>query len=198
MAKEKKNEYVTEFLRGIVDYASVHKPKNKYGKENSKFPNDKEFSVTMRMDDTTTRKQFESLLKKHNAALQVKNPQTMSMVDRIRANKDGKLQVQFKSSAVDFDGNERELQVVYADKKPVPKDVLIGNGSEVILALTFSKDAVTKETKSIFLSGLQVIKLNKYNAVEFGVVPGGDVGEDENIGGNVTSDTFVSKSEGHF
>jgi hypothetical protein len=179
--QKKKTEYVTEFLRGTIDFASVHSPKNKYGKENSKFPNDKEYSLTMRMDNEETLKSFKDLLKKHNAPLQVKNPQTLTMVDRIRPDKNGVLKVQFKTSYVDHNGLEKELQVIDKNKKPIPKETLIGNGSEAIVAITFSKDPTTKETKSIFLAGLQVINLKKYNGPEFSVISEGsnESSEDE-------------------
>jgi hypothetical protein len=161
MAKAKQQDefvFETEKLTGIVEWASVLAPTHKYSKENSIFPNDKEYRVTLRLDNDTVLSQFNSMLEKHNISSTVLNPKTGQQVNRARQNKDGVLVTQFKRNFVTAQGKEVELKVVDRAAKPIPKELLIGNGSKATIKLSIMKNAETGEVRSILLDGLQVLE----------------------------------------
>jgi hypothetical protein len=160
--------FTEEKIRGIVDFARVHEPKAKFRKENSKFDNDKEYSVSIRMDNPETLKQFNAILKKYNFSSTVLNPNTGQEVPRVRPDKDGKMKVQVKRNYVTQDGKVNVIPVVMADgETALPPDRLVGNGSEAVVYLTISQNAHTKEGKSMLLSGLQVLKLSAPTGPKF-------------------------------
>ena len=170
VSKSPKSDVVfhNETIQGIVDFASVHAPKAKYNKQNSKFDNDKEFSVTLRLDNPATLKAMETLLNKHNFSSTVLNPNSGTQVPRLRPDKDGLMKIQFKRNYVTNEGKVNSIPVVKADgKTPLPPEVLVGNGSEAVIYLTMTTDANTGEGKSIILTGLQVLNLSAPSGPKF-------------------------------
>jgi len=160
--------FSNETIRGIVDFSRVHEPKAKYGKDKSKFDNDKEYSLSLRMDDAETLKQFNTILKKYNFSDTVLHPGLGKQVPRVRPDKDGTLRVQFKRNYVTEEGKINRIPVMLSDgKTALPPTSLVGNGSEAVVYLTISQDAATGEGKSMLLAGLQVLNLASPNGPKF-------------------------------
>ncbi len=162
MAKGKQQDefvFSTEKLTGIVDWASVLTPTHKYGKENSKFPNDKEYRVTLRLDDPALLSQYNAMLAKHNISDTVLNPKIGQQVPRARPNKDGVVTTQFKRNFVTAQGKPVALEVVDKLARPIDKEVKVGNGSTATVKLSIMKNKETGEVRSILLAGLQVLDL---------------------------------------
>lgn len=172
-AKQDEFEFITEKLTGTVEWASVLVPTHKYLKENSKFPNDKEYRVSLLLDTATGLKAFNDMLARHEIPSTVLNPKTGQQVSRARENKNGVLAVQFKRNFVTAQGKEVELQVVDRAVKSIPKDLLIGNGSKATVKLSIMKNKETGEIRSILLAGLQVLEhktVSASNSDDFTVI----------------------------
>lgn len=161
-------EFTTVKIKGVVDFASVHEPKAKYKKENSKFANDKEYSITLRLDDKDTLAAFKHIMSAHNISETVMHPGTGQHIPRLRENKDGMLVVQFKRNFISSKGKEIHLTVVDVNDNPIPKEELIGNGSLVLLRLNLGKNLISGETTSILLDGVQVIDRKVPTGGKFG------------------------------
>ena len=174
-------EFYNEQITGIVDWAVVHKPRTVYGKDGSTKVDDMEYSLSIRMDDENTYKQYTDIIKKHGISELVFNPKTRKDVPRVRQNKEGQLELRVKRAAGNREGVLVELPVVDRNAQPIPKDTLIGNGSKAIVKLLIKHD-LSEDTHTIRLQGLQVLKLEKPSGVKFDVVPDDDLDE-----GNATT-----------
>jgi hypothetical protein len=168
--------FFEETITGIVDFARVHEPKAKYGKEGSKSLANQEYTISLRVDNENTLKQFNDIVAKYKFSPTVYNPKTREEVPRVRARTDkktgavGPLSVQFKRGAEDKNGGLRELAVVDRQAKPLPKTTLIGNGSTVAIKLLITVDKQTNEPKSMLLNGVQVLNLSKPTGPKFEVL----------------------------
>ncbi len=195
MAKGKQQDefvFSTEKLTGIVDWASVLKPTHKFSKENSKFDNDKEYRVTLRLDEPALLNQYNAMLAKHNISTTVLNPKTGQQVSRARPNKDGVVTTQFKRNFVTAQGKPVDLDVVDKMARPIDKETLIGNGSKATVKLSIMKNKETGEVRSILLSGLQVLELKTPNTNEDKFTAVTDAGDDSfaPVSTNVSSSPF--------
>lgn len=195
MTNSKKADFKNIQIRGIVDYARVHSPKTKYGKNGSTKLEDMEFTITLRLDNEKTKQELIKHFEATNVALIVPNPSTFTMDSRFKKDKnDGHEFVQFKRDAANRNGDPVSIDVVDSKGNPLSKNTLIGNGSEAIIHL-FVYQGV-KGGGVVRLSGIQVVDLktpvnNKFKAVSGFVV--GDESDD-----STESEDNNFNNESHF
>lgn len=144
-------------LEAIVDYARVHSPST----ANSTVGT---YSVSIRLTTPEEVKSLKQLFKEHNVSLTVLNPVTEEKQSRLRDNKDGTFSFNVKRDAVSSTGKVAVIDVVDAEGNPIPKNILIGNGSRAIVHM-FSYQG--KKGGVLRLSGLQVLDLVPFKPNKF-------------------------------
>jgi hypothetical protein len=144
-------EFMNGELQAKVEYAFVHNA-FQYGNGTPTF------KVTALLETDEQVKAAEGLLEAHGVSLQVRNPNTDEMINRIRPNKQGIMCLTFTRKATNSQGHEANITVVDADTNIIPKSILIGNGSTAIISF-FSYQPPGKKSRALRLSGLQVLDL---------------------------------------
>lgn len=160
-------------IEGIVDYAVVHSPKKKFDFKDKQTTDlkDLEYSIKFRVDSEEVEDALLAIFKENNISTSVLNPKAKTIDSRIKTDKEGNKFIQFKRAAVNSLGKAVRIDVVDADGSPIPKNILIGNGSRVILHL-IAYDI--KGEGVIRLSGIQVLDLVEVTSTtRFAKVAGG-------------------------
>lgn len=146
-------------IRGIIDFPKVHEPVAKYRKEESTNMQDKEYTVNLRLTTEKEISNFISILA--GIGITVKNPEKDTNIGkfdrRLKEDKEGNMYFTFKRNAMNSKGKIAELEVVDAEGEDIPKNILIGNGSEAIIKL-FAYETSDGEM-SLGLGGIQVLTL---------------------------------------
>ncbi len=183
MAIKKQQKKTSDFrdveFRTKIEYAKVHEADTQFNPKG-------EFSVTLVLDTKERQEAFRKLMHEHSISSTVFNPKTKKIQDRLSNKKEGGLRIQIKRPKTNAKGVVAELPVVDAKCRPIPKNVLIGNGSEAIVKMfTYplkDKDGevtILEETgepeRAIRLSGIQVVNLVQFNknGLSFKEVEGG-------------------------
>jgi hypothetical protein len=139
-------------LRGKCYWAKVHEPEPNYFD-----PEKVEYSINIGhlTDDD------KALLQSLNLGDKIKTDKKDVMGDFIQF-KAKNVKTIYNRETGERDETENTIMVVDADLNPVPTDVLIGNGSEVVVS--FQPIHYKKLKKwGVELLGVQVIELNEYS-----------------------------------
>lgn len=154
MAKKQSN--VNTFkVTGIVDYARVHTPTTKYGKDGSDNLKDQEYMVSIRITPELKKELLTHFLD-NGVSAEVFNPKTKKMQSRFKTGQDGVERLTLTRDAINSQGKETTITVVDAMNEAIPKSTLIGNGSLAEVEILTYK---VQDEGVIRLSGLQVLNL---------------------------------------
>ena len=150
MTKDTTSNIKTLQFEGIVDYARVHTPYTTNNKSG-------EYSLSLRLDTQEQVTKFKKLMKDNNVSEMVLNPVTEEKQPRLKDNGDGTFSVNIKRDAIGYaSGKAAIITVVDSQNNPIPKSILIGNGSRAVVEM-FSYEG--KKGGVLRLSGLQVLDL---------------------------------------
>lgn len=174
------DKFKTVKFESLIDFAVVHTP-------NTKFNKSGEYKVNLRLTSQTEVDKLKKILKDNNVSEMVLNVNKGEMEPRIKDNGDGTFTMAVKRPAVNQAGKEAVITVVDSQNNPIPKNILIGNGSRAIVEMF----AYTGEKgKGVLrLSGIQVLDLVPYSPPSsFEKVSGGfTVSSATSSAGNVDS-----------
>lgn len=152
-----KIEYQTRILKGTLEYARVHTPRNKFGTNGDSLL-EKEFSLNLLLDSPEAMASYEAIKKEFNI------PDTIMGHPKVKTKEDGTPFVAVKSNAAFMRDGEivpMSPEVVDCEGKAISKDVLIGNGSKANVAV---KAYVNNRTGqgNFKLAGVQVTELVQF------------------------------------
>jgi len=152
-----KSDFQNFQFTGIIDYARVHEPS---------FVNSKtgQYSLSLKLENKEQVNKFLDLMKQHNVSESVFNPKTKKEQPRLKDNGDGTFSVALKRDAVNSQNKTATIDVVDSKGNPIPKNILIGNGSTA----TVHGFVYQGEDGGIMrLSGIQVINLIPFTKSKF-------------------------------
>ncbi|CAB4212411.1 hypothetical protein UFOVP1437_34 [uncultured Caudovirales phage] len=152
-----KSDFQNFQFTGLIDYARVHEPS---------FTNSKtgQYSLNIKLENKSQVDKFLELMKSLNVSENVFNPKTKKEQPRLKDNGDGTFSVALKRDAINSKNKEATIEVVDSKGSPIPKHVLIGNGSTA----TVHGFVYQGEDGGVMrLSGLQVIDLIPFTKSKF-------------------------------
>lgn len=169
-----KSDLVHIEFEGTVDYARVHEPN---------FTNSKKgtYSLSLVLDTPEQLKRIKKIMADNNLSEMVFNPKTKKEQPRLKDRGDGTFTLDVKRDAVNAQGKEAIIDVVDAKGNPIPKNILIGNGSKAVVSMFVYQG---EEGGVLRLSGIQVLDLKPFNRTKFkprdGFTVGSSSGQTEN------------------
>lgn len=155
--KRASNSVNTFTIQGIVDYARVHTPTTKFGKDGSDDLKDMEYMVSLRITPEVKKELLKYFLD-YGISAEVFNPKTKKMQSRFKTGQDGIERLTLTRDAINSKGNEVNIPVVDALNNNIPKNQLIGNGSLAEVEILTYK---IQDEGIIRLNGIQILKLEE-------------------------------------
>jgi hypothetical protein len=152
MSNKTQSELVNGEFECNVEWVYAHQPKERYRAKNG----EKDFLVTCILDTPELKKKMEGLLEAHNVSLQVINPGTRALVDRIRPDKTGKDVLTIKRPEFNSRGKRASIKVTDAAGNDIPSNIGIGAGSRAIVHFYVYQG---QNGGVMQLSGLQILDL---------------------------------------
>lgn len=156
----------THFLKGSLEYAFVHAPKEKY-KTTEEGLLGFEYVVNLLLDTPEAVEAYNALKVKYNI------PDKINGYDKVRFKEDGTPYITLRRTAGKEDKLTKKIvpvtiTVVDKNNNPIPSNIIIGNGSTANVAVVGYIAPSTKQG-NLQLLGVQVLNLVEFNKNLFDV-----------------------------
>lgn len=152
------SKFTNDTLKATLKWAFVHKPKSHQNLKDLGIDAQDSFQVNA----YAPRAELEDFLTRNEISLQVMNPSTEQMQDRIKEDDDGTFLV-IKRPATNAQGKAATIKVEDAGGNLISEDILIGNGTAAnVHVFTYPKSR--GKGRVMRLSGITVTNLVEFSS----------------------------------